>query len=160
MIDSFFDGAGQGQNQARINDERGILFKSPRGQLRVFWERPCNTWNGCAVGDEKQKENFCNLSSTSRKVIKSESCTTKQGSACSAHRTGCILKTGLSELLKIPRCELQIHVAHPLRHSGGLDQCWRGKPWWIYKDLLAGAFCKRAQVQSFCSPQTGNGTRA
>ena len=49
-IDYFFDVAGQGKNYERINDDGGIIFKSARGQLRVFWERPCNEWNGCAGG--------------------------------------------------------------------------------------------------------------
>ena len=49
-IDYFFDVSGQGKNYERINDDGGIIFKSARGQLRVFWERPCNEWNGCAGG--------------------------------------------------------------------------------------------------------------
>ena len=47
----FFDVAGQGKSYDRINDESGIIFKSPRALLRVFWDRPCNEWKGCAGAD-------------------------------------------------------------------------------------------------------------
>lgn len=49
-ITYFFAADQQGKTYERINDEGGIIFKSPGGQLRVFWERPCNEWNGCAGG--------------------------------------------------------------------------------------------------------------
>jgi hypothetical protein len=32
----------------RTNGYGGIVFQSPNGLLRVFWEQPCNEWNGCA----------------------------------------------------------------------------------------------------------------
>ena len=46
----FFAADQQGKSYERIAEEGGLIFKSPRGQLRVFWERPCNKWNGCAGG--------------------------------------------------------------------------------------------------------------
>ena len=47
----FFDVAGLGKSYDRINDESGIIFKSPRALLRVFWDRPCNEWKRCAGAD-------------------------------------------------------------------------------------------------------------
>ena len=41
----------QGKRYERINDQGGIVFRSPTGLLRVFWERPCSEWTGCAGGD-------------------------------------------------------------------------------------------------------------
>ena len=49
-VDYFFASEQDGKSYERVADEGGLVFKSPRGQLRVFWERPCNEWNGCAGG--------------------------------------------------------------------------------------------------------------
>ena len=38
----------QGKFYTRTNGYGGIMFRSPNGLLRVFWEQPCNEWNGCA----------------------------------------------------------------------------------------------------------------
>ena len=43
-----FADAQQGISFDRINDLGGILFQSPHGLLRVFWDRPCSEWSGCA----------------------------------------------------------------------------------------------------------------
>ena len=43
-----FVDAQQGISFDRINDLGGILFQSPHGLLRVFWDRPCSEWSGCA----------------------------------------------------------------------------------------------------------------
>ena len=49
-IGYFFASEQEGKSYERTADEGGLIFRSPRGQLRVFWERPCNEWNGCAGG--------------------------------------------------------------------------------------------------------------
>ena len=41
----------QGKFYTRTNGYSGIVFRSPNGLLRVFWEQPCNEWNGCAGDD-------------------------------------------------------------------------------------------------------------
>ena len=49
-IDYFFASEQEGKSYERFADEGGLIFKSPRGQLRVFWQRPCNEWNSCVGG--------------------------------------------------------------------------------------------------------------
>ena len=39
-IDYFFASEQEGKSYVRSADEGGLIFKSPSGQLRVFWERP------------------------------------------------------------------------------------------------------------------------
>ena len=39
-IDYFFASEQEGKSYVRTADEGGLIFKSPSGQLRVFWERP------------------------------------------------------------------------------------------------------------------------
>ena len=45
-----FHAEQQGIRYERVNDQGGIVFRSPNGLLRVFWERPCSEWTGCAGG--------------------------------------------------------------------------------------------------------------
>lgn len=47
-IEYRFNADQQGNLYTRTNDYGGIVFRSPNGLLRVFWEQPCNEWNGCA----------------------------------------------------------------------------------------------------------------
>ena len=47
-IEYRFTSEQQGKLYTRINGYGGIVFQSPNGLLRVFWEQPCNEWNGCA----------------------------------------------------------------------------------------------------------------
>ena len=47
-IEYRFTSAQQGKFYTRTNGYGGIVFQSPNGLLRVFWEQPCNEWNGCA----------------------------------------------------------------------------------------------------------------
>ena len=51
-ITYFFSNAQKGISYERINGYVGIIFRSPNGLLRVFWERPCSEWSGCA-GDSR-----------------------------------------------------------------------------------------------------------
>lgn len=47
-IEYRFNAEQQGNFYTRTNDYGGIVFRSPNGLLRVFWEQPCNEWKGCA----------------------------------------------------------------------------------------------------------------
>ena len=47
-IEYRFNAEQQGNFYTRTNDYGGIVFRSPKGLLRVFWEQPCNEWKGCA----------------------------------------------------------------------------------------------------------------
>ena len=47
-IEYRFNAEQQGNFYTRTNDYGGIVFRSPNGLLRVFWEQPCNEWSGCA----------------------------------------------------------------------------------------------------------------
>lgn len=47
-ITYIFSNAQQGISYERVNDYGGIIFRSPNGLVRVFWERPCSEWSGCA----------------------------------------------------------------------------------------------------------------
>ena len=47
-IEYRFTSEHQGKLYTRTNDYGGIVFRSPNGLLRLFWEQPCNEWNGCA----------------------------------------------------------------------------------------------------------------
>ena len=48
QIEYRFNAEQQGNFYTRTNDYGGIVFRSPNGLLRVFWEQPCNEWSGCA----------------------------------------------------------------------------------------------------------------
>ena len=43
-----FESEQQGKLYTRTNHYGGIVFRSPNGLVRVFWEQPCNEWKGCA----------------------------------------------------------------------------------------------------------------
>ena len=55
-IEYRFNAEQQGNFYTRTNDYGGIVFRSPNGLLRVFWEQPCNEWKGCA-GDGWYRSN-------------------------------------------------------------------------------------------------------
>jgi hypothetical protein len=49
-IDYFFASEQEGKSYERTADGGGLIFKSPKGLLRVFWQRPCSEENSCAGG--------------------------------------------------------------------------------------------------------------